>query len=116
MASWVQCKCGESIYTNLFSGAGVYRLVLDSDYDAFERPADDDAFSLLFRSGREVLRCKACGRLIVFWDSSAHGTPTYYSEEKCQVDIPDTTQPGASPNGGPATPPGGSGVAEGPPS
>ena len=98
MASWIRCRCGELVYTNLFSGADVYSLILDSDYDAVQRPADDDAFSRLFLSGREVFRCKVCRRLIVYWDKGEQGAATFYSEEQCKNDEPDNTQQDAGPN------------------
>lgn len=83
MASLITCKCGALVPTNLFSGYGAYSLILDSDYDAaLEKPADDEAFSRLFLGGREVFKCKACSRLIVYWDKGPAGRPTYYSEEK----------------------------------
>jgi hypothetical protein len=82
MASVITCKCGALVPTNFFSGFGVYSLILDSDYDAaLEKPVDEDALSELFRSGKEVLKCKACGRLIVHWEGVT-GPPTFYSQEK----------------------------------
>lgn len=79
MASWVQCACGNRIHTNLFAGAQVYRLIKDEEYDRLESPGESDAASRLFLSGREVFRCAACSRLIVFWERS--GEPRYYVEE-----------------------------------
>ena len=89
MGSRITCKCGELVYTNLFSGHNVYRLILDSDYDAFPRPADDDAFSRLLLSGKEVFRCTACKRLIVFWEKGRDGRPTFYLEDPLDEKPPD---------------------------
>lgn len=80
MASWIRCACGNQIHTNLFAGAQVYRLIQDEEYDRLESSDGPDAASRLFLAGREVFRCAACSRLIVFWERS--GEPMYYLEEK----------------------------------
>ncbi len=89
MASNIRCVCGASVHTNLFSGANVYRLIRDDEFEQMPESPDPDVASRLFLGGREVFRCSACSRLIVFWDRSAIGRPTFYSEEHHDSDKPD---------------------------
>jgi hypothetical protein len=71
MGSWIQCPCGQSLHTNPFAGAEVYRLIKDSEYDAVADPVGRDQLEALFmEAGRSVYRCSQCGRLAVEWDPS----------------------------------------------
>jgi len=79
MGSWIRCVCGNQIHTNLFSGAKVFRLIRDDEWDALgDNPSWQDV-SVLFVRSREVFRCAKCSRLIVSWESDRE--PTYYSPE-----------------------------------
>lgn len=80
MGSWITCKCGAHIHTNMFTGTHVYRLIEDSDYDAVEDPVDRNKLEdLFFRKGVTVYRCGACGRLAVEWDHTSG--PAFYLPE-----------------------------------
>jgi hypothetical protein len=89
MASNIQCVCGSLVHTNLFSGAKVYSLIRDDEYDQMSEPNAPDAASRLFLGGREVFRCSTCLRLIVFWDRSPTCRPTFYAEEHHNFERPD---------------------------
>ena len=60
MGSWIECLCGTRIRTNLFTGANVYRLINDSDYDTITDPVDRDKLSDLFLR-KELLSTAAQG-------------------------------------------------------
>ena len=80
MGSWITCRCGASIHTNLFAGTAVYRLVSDSDYDSLEEPVDrGQVEDLFFNRGIPAYRCKRCGRLAVQWDRER--APEFYAPE-----------------------------------
>lgn len=80
MGSWLKCSCGASIHTNLFAGAGVCRLIRDSDYDSLDDPVDRAGLEALFFSkGIPVYRCTACGRLAVEWDRGS--APVFYTPD-----------------------------------
>jgi hypothetical protein len=81
MGSWIRCKCGYLIHTNLFAGEDVFQLIRDSDYDSVEDPVDREKLSdLFFRKGIPVYLCKGCGRLLVEWDGQ--GVPGFYLPER----------------------------------
>ena len=64
----------------MFSGANVFRLIRDDEWDALgESPAWQDV-SVAFVRSRETFRCAKCSRLVVFWERD--GSPTFYREEK----------------------------------
>jgi hypothetical protein len=89
MGSWIECFCGARIHTNLFSGTDIYRLIVDSDYDAVEDPVDRDKLADLFlNKGIPVYHCRSCGRLLVEWDDK--GGPTVYLPEGKRVEVPIT--------------------------
>ena len=80
MGSWIRCKCGYPIHTNLFAGENVCRLIRDSDFDNVVDPVDRDKLSdLFFNKGITVFLCRGCGRLLVEWDEQAG--PTFYLPE-----------------------------------
>ncbi len=88
MGSRMKCRCGYLVFTNHF-----YKLVKDIDYDAMEKPANEDVLSeFFFKKGMTAYLCPACGRLIVEWEEP--GGATFYQPEKKEVETPEAT-PGA---------------------
>ena len=85
MSSWLRCDCGNLIHTNLFTGTGIFKLVLDEDFDRLVEPFDAEAVHDLFWHGHTVYRCRPCGRLYVQW--ARGGELTVYLPEP-----PSTTQ------------------------
>lgn len=84
MGSWLNCPCGGRIHTNAFAGAGVCRLIRDSDYDAVEDPVDREKLEdLFFHAGVPVYRCGKCGRLAVEW--SAESPPVFYTPPESEA-------------------------------
>jgi len=81
MGSWIECRCGRLIHTNLFAGTGIYKLISKSDYDSFHGPIDRDMLEeLFFKKGATLYRCTACGRLALEWrDDEA---PFFYVPER----------------------------------
>lgn len=80
MSSWLRCVCGNLLHTNLFAGAGVFKLILDEDFNQLTEPFDTDAVSHLFGHGRTMYRCSHCDRLYVQWERG--GELTIYAPEQ----------------------------------
>jgi hypothetical protein len=66
MSSWIRCICGNNIHKNLFAGASVSVVCLDSDIDQVsdERKAED-AIHYLIQKGELLVKCDKCGRLAI---------------------------------------------------
>ena len=67
MSSWIRCKCGALVHTNLFSGANIGLIVTDTFLDTL--PGDisrDEAIGrLAVGAETSFIRCKACPRVFV---------------------------------------------------
>jgi hypothetical protein len=83
VGSWIKCKCGCDVHTNLFAGADVYQLIRDADYNAVEDPVDRDKLAdLFFKKGKPVYRCSGCSRIIVEWNTEVECS--FYALEKTE--------------------------------
>lgn len=78
MGSRIVCNCGEQVGINLFCGAGVFLLISDTDFDALPPPVDQAALSQLVMKAAKLVRCAACGRLMV---KEPDGTYRSYVDE-----------------------------------
>ena len=65
MGSLLRCGCGNLLRTNLYSGAGVIKFILDEDFDRLAEPFEPETVRELFLRGPTAYHCPQCGRLHV---------------------------------------------------
>jgi hypothetical protein len=84
MGSWLTCRCGALLHTNLFCGTGISVLASEEFLDA---PRDgktlEDFVTEMIVSSRKMLHCKSCERIFVlqFLNGEAH-IRSYAPEDK----------------------------------
>ena len=76
MTSWVQCKCGESLNKNLFSGNGLFLLVHEEKLD--KEPIDEKDINEIVIQSEILKKCPNCGCVIIINDQS--GDVKYFKE------------------------------------
>lgn len=80
MASKFLCECGYTVFTNLFEGHGIYRMVIDNDIDRFEDADSAEAVKDLWFKSQEAIKCKGCGCLYL-WNSATKQYDQYKKVE-----------------------------------
>lgn len=66
MSSWLRCRCGNLVHTNLFCGTGISVLVGEERLDEERTGQSAEEFiSEMIQSCNQLLHCRNCGRLIV---------------------------------------------------
>ncbi len=80
MSSWVRCKCGQLVHTNMFCGTGI-SLIVEEDYLDEERPGKsaEDLVSEMVITRTRLLVCNNCNRIIVLDDRN--GIIKFYAPE-----------------------------------
>ena len=80
MSVRVKCKCGNIISTGSFPNKYVYSVISEKSYDDQEDPFDRTKVAGLFVSGRTLIECEVCGRIMIQNDSET----LYYKLEDRQ--------------------------------
>ncbi len=66
MSSWIQCTCGELLHKNLFCGADVSVVVMDTVLDSIpERAPASAALDKIVLEGDTLVRCRKCHRIAI---------------------------------------------------
>ena len=82
MASKYQCLCGKIIYTNLFSGNGMYLLIPEEYVDVADEKTDSALIDNVIQTSHTVVTCPQCHRLAII-DKEYH--ITFYVCEVKQI-------------------------------
>lgn len=66
MGSWLTCRCGRLLQTNMFSGTGISVLASEEFLDApHEEKTRDEFIAAMISDSPKLLHCKSCGRIVV---------------------------------------------------
>ena len=80
MSSWIKCPCGELLHKNLFCGAGVSVVVIDTVLDSIpEKAPARAALDKIVLEGDTLVRCRKCHRVAV--EDKKSGAITIYVAE-----------------------------------
>jgi hypothetical protein len=82
MSSWLKCKCGQLIHKNLFCGTGISLVVTEEFlHDEHIHQAVDSFVDSLIISSSMLLKCKACGRLVILKERPQNDLVEFYMPE-----------------------------------
>lgn len=66
MGSWLTCRCGGLLHTNMFCGTGISVLASEEFLDAsHEEKTRDEFIAAMISDSPKLLHCKSCGRIVI---------------------------------------------------